>query len=421
MEVGWNWNQLSAAPGPRRARLKNMRQSVVIKRTKLINTSRVMREIWTNRETSRIDIARTLGLDKSTVSSIVNELLDLGVIHETREGEAGPQGGRRRVHITLNGGYGCVLGIEMRPESYTAVGVDLNGEVVFSKFEKLRIAGTPIAERLREILERVEVERAWCDLPLMGIGLGISGVVDAETGIIKYSIPLKIEEPLDLYQAVENDFPVPFVVENDANACAWGELAFHRHKELRDFLFCLVELRDIQRSELIHEKTAVGFGISIGGRVHYGHQRSAGEFRSIFRERHHKGQFALSEDEAFRIEEDPQVTAKFVREFAKHVSLFVNTFNLSHVFVGGNLDFEKENMRDVLFEEIQRNWAYPDKVPVQIAYSSLRERAVAYGAAGMVLERMFADAETVKGVTDAGYGGSVLRPGWPLGDTVVGT
>lgn len=380
-----------------------------------------MREIWTTRETSRIDIANSLGLDKSTVSSIVNELIELRVIHETREGEAGPQGGRRRVHITLNGGYGCVLGIEMRPESYTAVGVDLTGEVVFSKFEKMDIAGTDIAARVREIVERVETERAWCDLPLMGIGLGVSGVVDSETGIIRYSIPLKLTEPLDLYAELAGEFPVPFMAENDANACAWGELAFHRHKELRDFIFCLVELRDIERTQIVHEKTAVGFGIAIGGRVHYGLKRSAGEFRSIFRNSEHKGQFAISDEEAARIEEDPEVMRRFLREFSKHVGLFVNTFNLSHVFIGGNLDFERANMRDILYEEIQRNWAYPDEAWVQIGYSSLRERAVAYGAAGMVLERMFADAETVKGVADSGRGGASLQPGWPLGDTVVGT
>jgi hypothetical protein len=139
------------------------------------------------------------------------------------------------------------------------------------------------------------------------------------------------------------------------------------------------------------------------------------------RDERHKGQFSLTDEEAFRIEEDPEIMARFIGEFSRHVALFVNTFNLSHVFLGGNLDFEGQSTRDVLYRAIQDNWAYPDEVPVQIAYSSLRERAVAYGAAGMVLERMFADAETVKGAADARTPSAIIRPGWPLGDTVVGT
>ena len=47
----------------------------MIKRNRVLNTSRVLRDIWVNQETSRIQIARNLDLDKSTISSIVTELL----------------------------------------------------------------------------------------------------------------------------------------------------------------------------------------------------------------------------------------------------------------------------------------------------------------------------------------------------------
>jgi predicted NBD/HSP70 family sugar kinase len=394
---------------------------MAVKRTKRINTSRVMHDIWTSRETSRVEIARSLGLDKSTVSAIVNDLIDIGLISETREGSAGPQGGRKPVHITLNGEFGCVLGIELRPESYTAVGVDLNGEVVFSKFEKMRIAGADLKETILEIVDRVDVDRERCGLRLLGIGVGLSGVVNPYSGVVRFSIPLKLEEPVNLYSEMTGVFDVPFLVENDANACAWGELAFHRHKEMRDFLFCLVELRDISRSEVIHEKTAVGLGIAIGGAVHYGHEFSAGEFRSIYRGPGHLGQFALTREEAFSIEEDPQIMRRFVRELSRHVALFVNTFNLSHLFLGGNMDFEGNSVRDILAEEIEQNWPYPNPVSTQIAYSSLRERAVAFGAAGMVLERMFADIELVKTATRDGGWDTTLLPGVALAEGRLGT
>ncbi|MFW6249636.1 MAG: ROK family transcriptional regulator [Alkalispirochaetaceae bacterium] len=394
---------------------------MAVKRTKRINTSRVMHDIWTSRETSRVEIARSLGLDKSTVSAIVNDLIDVGLISETREGSAGPLGGRKPVHITLNGKFGCVLGIELRPESYTAVGVDLNGEVVFSKFEKMQLAGSDLRASILDIVDRVDVERERCGLRLLGIGVGLSGVVNPHLGVIRFSIPLNFDEPINLYEEMAGEFDVPFLIENDANASAWGELAFHRHRELRDFLYCLVEFREVDRHEVLQEKISIGFGIAIAGSVHYGHEFSAGEFRSIFRDPEHLGQVALSREEAFRIEEDPKIMNRFVRELSRHIALFVNTFNLSHVFLGGSLDFEANRFRDILAEEIDQNWPYPNPVSTRIGYSSLRERAVAFGAAGMVLERMFADIELVKGVTREGGWDATLLPGVALAEGKLGT
>ena len=55
------------------------------KRSRIVNTSRVLREIWINKDISRIQIAANLHLDKSTISSIVSELLELGVVKETTQ------------------------------------------------------------------------------------------------------------------------------------------------------------------------------------------------------------------------------------------------------------------------------------------------------------------------------------------------
>lgn len=372
-----------------------------------------MREIWISRETSRIEIARTLGLDKSTISSIVGDLLNLGVIRESREGSAGPQGGRKPVHIVLNDEYGCVLGLELRPESYSAVGVTLDGELGFSRFEKMDIRGHDLRATILEILGRVQVDLDHSGLPLLGIGAGLSGVVDPDTGVIKYSIPLKLEQEVNLYTSMADDIDCPFFIENDANACAWGELAFHRQRDLRDFIFVLVELRDIVDPKVIHERTAVGFGIVVDGKVHYGHERSAGEFRSILRSAKSRGQFSLTHDESFKITEDPEILNRFLTELAQHVALFVNTFNLSHVFVGGALDWAYNDLAASLRTEINSNWPYQNEVSCKVAFSSLGDKAVAYGAAGMVLDRMFADLETMSGLADLRPREDQLLHGWP--------
>ena len=363
------------------------------KRSRIVNTSRVLREIWMSKEISRIQIASSLQLDKSTISSIVSELIELGVVKETSQGEAGPQGGRKPVFLTLNRSYGCVLGIELRPESYTAVAVDLEGSILYSKFELVQTSGETfravffdVASRLREELQRLGI-------PLLGIGLGVSGVVDPQRGTIRYSIPLRMESTFDFQAEISEHYDLPLFLENDANACAWGELAFHRVKNLQDFLFLLVEFRDATDRQRLHEKTAVGIGIVIGGSVHYGHTYSAGEFRSILCTAESKGQFSLTGEEAVRIEEDGEILSRFIRELSSNIAMLVNTFNLSHVFLGGHIERYKREVQSALFEAIQQNWPYPDEVKCTIQFSSLGDRAVAYGAAGMVLHRIFTDAE----------------------------
>jgi hypothetical protein len=370
-----------------------------VKRSRSINISRVMREIWIHKEISRIQIAKNLGLDKSTVTSIVTGLLGLRLVTETAEGAAGPQGGRKPVLLTLNRSYGSVLGLELRPESYTAVATDLEGSVLYSKTERAQLTGSGFRDGFFAIASRLREELGRNGAPLLGVGVGVPGVVNPEKGLIRYSIPLQMEGPFDFQDEIARSYDLPLFLENDANACAWGELAFHRSKRLRDFLFVLVEFRDIKDRSRYHEKTAVGMGIVIGGRVHYGHNYSAGEFRSTYCTPECKGQFALSEEEAFRIEENPAILSRFIRELSK---------NISHVFLGGHLERYRKEVQAVLAEEIQRNWPYPDEVHCRIQFSSLGDKAVAYGAAGMVLHRLFTDLGISERVERAHPGGPTV-------------
>ncbi len=366
----------------------------VLKRTKIINRFRILREIWIKKEISRIEIARTLDLDKSTISHNVKELLDMGVILESSEGDAGPMGGRKPVRITLNKDFGCVLGIEIRPESYTAVAVDLEGEIIYSRFEKMIIRGSSLSERFMEIVSLTTAELNRKNTIVLGIGLGLSGVVNAARGVIKYSIPLEIEDKFNFYELIASKFNVPVFIDNDANACVWGELVFHRVKDLQNFVFLLLEFRDIDPNlPSFCEKTALGIGIVINGAVHYGHDSSAGEFRSIFRDENSRGQFKLTRDEQKILEEDSETRNKFFRELGSHVALFVNTFNLSHVILGGIFERYGKEVTEIFEDEIRKNWAYPYEVKRHIWFSSFGDQAVAYGAAGMVINKLFSDLE----------------------------
>ena len=341
-----------------------------------------MREIWLKRRVSRVEIADSLGLNKSTVTTIVNDLLEEGLVQSVSVGEAGPQGGRKPIYLALNEGYGTVLGIELRPESYVAVGLNLLGDIVFSKSERMPISGSNLPDAFDDILQRVDSD-------------------------------------LDFARSVSSRYQLPILPENDANCCAWGELAFHRHKPLESFVFVLVEFRDLPSNVVAPEKTAVGIGVSIEGKVYRGSNSSVGEFRSVLRSETHHGQLSLEKDEVALVESDPAVRQKFIRELSKNLAMMVNTFNFDAVFMGGDIEKYQAEVSTILREEIEKNWAYAGPVPCDIRFSTQGHQAVAYGAAGMMLDRLFVDLSSSDESPGMRMGGIDLIPGWsqqtPLG------
>jgi len=362
-----------------------------VRKPRIINTSRILRGLWVSRRISRIQLARDLGLNKSTISSIVGELIDQGIINELAEGSAGPLGGRKPVQLELNRKFGYVIGLEIRPESYTAVAIDLAGDILFSRTESGSFFGESFTDSVTDLIHRLPEELNWIGSPVLGVGIGISGIIDSSEGTILGSIPLRIKGPYTFVREIEKQFNFPIYIENDANSCAWGELAFHRTKKLRNFIFTLVEFHTHTRKE-IFENTSVGFGMVFEGKVYYGNRHSAGEFHSLFCESGDKGQFRVSNLED-RIDEKPEKLKELIEELSKHLALFINTFNLGQIFLGGDIERYQDVVMPILKKAIDDNWVYDYPVECEIRFSSLSDKSVAYGAAGMVLERLFADPE----------------------------
>jgi predicted NBD/HSP70 family sugar kinase len=378
----------------------------VIKRTKEINMFRVMRSIWVHRTTSRIEIAKNLKLDKSTITNIVSELLSIDLVREANIGEAGPQGGRKPVYLTVNREFGRVVGIEIQPETYTVVVVNMSGEILYSDSGQQFTTGDNLVDVFLMLLERTIGRLDPSGPPVIGVGVGVSGIINQRDGKIVLSIPLGISTEFDFLRAVSGKVDIPVFLENDANCCAWGELAFHRTERLKNFIFALVEFRKGKTPKDFYKGIALGLGIVLGGRVYYGEDFSAGEFRSVFWQETNAGQFSLNDTEMLMVEDNAGVRARFIDELSKNIALFVNTFNLNRVYLGGDIEKYEHEIKPVLDTELRRNWSYPTKVNCEIAFSSHGSRSVAYGAAGMFLGQIFThnypdeanDSESLSGI-----------------------
>src|SRR6266849_11027441 len=76
-----------------------------------INRSTVLRQIYLNRSVSRQELSQCSGLSSATVTNVVAELLQEGIVMEA--GVEASQGGRPRSILTINPHYGYFIGVEV--------------------------------------------------------------------------------------------------------------------------------------------------------------------------------------------------------------------------------------------------------------------------------------------------------------------
>ncbi|MDC7227794.1 MAG: ROK family transcriptional regulator [Spirochaetales bacterium] len=353
------------------------------------NTSRVLRTIWLNDGISRIEIAEKLMLDKSTITNITASLQEKNIVTETETGEAGPHGGRKPIKLKILENYSAVMGIEVQPECCNVVCVNLAGEILLSKQFHADITAYSFPDVFSEILSDMESQLSILNIPLAGIGLGMSGIINPDKGIIYKSIPLGVTEEYAVLDDLEKRTNIPIFIDNDGNCCCWGEILFNKSQDLRDFLFTMVEFREHNSAKAAYGGLAVGMGIVIDGKVHHGKTFTAGEFRSVFAGVESCGQFSFGKENEFRVKKDPELFNRFSIELSRNIALIANTFALSECFLGGDLHGYEDVFTEVLKTELDKNWAYPGDSVCEIRFSSLEEKAVAYGAASMIIDRLF--------------------------------
>ncbi|GAB6090233.1 ROK family transcriptional regulator [Spirochaeta dissipatitropha] len=354
-----------------------------------INTARILRSLWIRKTMSRIELARHLGIDKSTVSKLINDLIDTGIINIVSEGDSGPTGGRKPLFLSLNPEYGAVLGVEIQTDTFIAVLVNLHGRILYTVKKEYSLGKQTISEAFCSIYDSLIPGFVDMGIKVIGATVGAGGIINPYKGIMYQSNPLNLREPENIYDELDKCLDIPVLIENDANCGAWGEIAFSKlHQSTRDFIYILGETRNNKAIDAEYKGIAIGTSIVIDHKVHYGHDYSSGEFQSVFRSGEYNNQFNITDEEAGIYEDDEQLFLKVAHELSKNIAFLVNVLNLKEVILGGRIEYHPEII-DVMQEEIYKNWSYDTPTRVKVRFSDLQEQTVAYGAAGMFLEQLF--------------------------------
>ena len=350
------------------------------------NISLVLRSIRQNGRISRIEIARNLGLNRSTITYIVSQLLEQGIIRTEAEGDAAAQGGRKPIFLGLNPEYGCILGLEMQYLKGHAVLMDLGGRVFHQ--EIVEYAEAPFEDKFSNIYTRLRERIHESGLPLLGIGLGLPGLVDPFAGKIIKSTFHKLEN-YDFAQKVQSRVPVPVLIDNDANCCALAEMTAHRNEGIKDLIYLLPKFNTGEKEYRKVGVVGMGIGIITDGKVYYGHDYSAGEFRSVFWELGQHEQVGLSSEDLIRIDRDRAVLRRLIKELCFNLSVVISLLNPGRIYIGGDLCNQFDTFMEILNTEMETRYIGVKRNRDKFFPTDYDEFDVAAGAATVFLEHLF--------------------------------
>ncbi|WP_203247628.1 ROK family transcriptional regulator [Sporosarcina beigongshangi] len=230
---------------------------------KSVNKSIILNKIRTDAPISRAQIAKETKLTPPTVSSNVKELIEQGIVIESKLGES--QGGRKPTMLLINQKAFYVIGVDAGPKKIDCILVDLAGSIIQRSSSMLTIPTTN--EQYLSILKNC-IHACMQSTPtiidnLIGIGVAMHGVVEVETGTSLYAPILGLTN-IPIKEELEKEFKLSVKVENDARAMALGESWFGEQGEVSSML-------------AVNIGHGVGAGLVIDGKLYHGAQNIAGE------------------------------------------------------------------------------------------------------------------------------------------------
>jgi len=357
---------------------------------------------------SRADLARRTGLSRSTVSGLVAEMRDEGLVVDRPEAgaEAPAVGaGRPPTLIGLGPQAGAALGIDFGKRHLAVVVADLS-HTLLAEDRREMDEGYDFAhgmdaatELVEELLERSGVATN----QVIGVGLGLPGPIHGPTGQVGSSAILPGWVGLHVAVEMEARLGLPVRVDNDANLGALAELFWGAGRGASDLVYLKVA-------------TGIGAGLVIRGRLFHGAGGTAGEIGHLTIDEHGPlcrcgnrgcletfaagdalvellrsslGHELTAEEIVHQAVEGDVACRRAIADAGRHlghaVGAICNLINPSRVVVGGSIGQAGELLLGEMQEAVRRRAVLSAAQDVEIVAGVLGERAEVLGAVALVL------------------------------------
>jgi predicted NBD/HSP70 family sugar kinase len=376
-----------------------------------VNTTRILRHLNAQRclrllrelgSVTRADMARHLGLNRSTTGNAIAELLDAGLVQELDDNQIERGKGRPGVRVALAAEGAYALGVDVGTREISGVLMDLNLGIV----ARTSVPPGPqvsdaagMAARVAALAQQLLRDRQPDPARVLGLGVSIPGLVD-RAGVV-VNAPFLQWRHFDLKVVLAGALPADWRIEvhNDADCFALAELAVSAQGELAHL-------------QVLHLAEGIGSALVFGGKVMRGAHGHAGEIGHTlvlggavpraFEQMAGAAAFAglvaadaplnLAVDRLLLQRDEPPVAAALA-DWADALALgvvnAVHVLDPGRIVLGGALSRLYPLVADRVLAAVQRHLV-PGVVPPPIELTSFGPDVAAIGAAAVIREAVFA-------------------------------
>lgn len=223
------------------------------------NLLTALQTIATHGHISRAEIARATGLTRATVSSLVSDLIDDGLVEDLGPAEREATG-KPPALLSIKADGRETVALDLSRQPFQAAVMNLDGEVRYRQSAASPATG---AAALKAVTALTEDCLAQTSAPVLGVGVGTPGMIDPE-GEVRQSAHLDWHH-LPLRRELTDRFELPVTVGNDAHLSALAEL----RSSPSDTLL------------LVTVGEGIGAGLVLNGLLHTGEHLASGEIGHV--------------------------------------------------------------------------------------------------------------------------------------------
>lgn len=238
-----------------------------------LNRARVIDTLRRRGTASRAEIARATRLSRSTVSTLVADLIRQGLVVETQaagDATTGAPAGRPPVVLALDPSAGTVLGVDFGHSHVRVAVADLSSRVLGERLQALDVdhSSEEALDVAAALAHDVLTEAGAPFDRVIGCGMGLPGPIDRTSGIVGSSSILPSWAGLAPAEELTHRLGVEVDIDNDATLGALGEATYGAARGVDDVIYVKVS-------------SGIGAGLLLGGRLHRGSTGIAGEIGHV--------------------------------------------------------------------------------------------------------------------------------------------
>lgn len=220
-------------------------------------------------EITKSELSEELGTNITTITKLVNDLVNKYKIL-VEKGKAISSGGRKAKKYAIDETLGYVIGVDIGGLNIRFIVTDIMGNLVSelqSKKNKIRNYN----EAIRGIIEGIDIVIKKSKIPkekVLGLGMGISGIVDTASGYVLFCPNIKEFKDLPMQKIMEKNLGLPVVIDDSVRCMAIAEKKYGIARNNNNFIF-------------VSLGKGIGAGIFKDGQIYKGSLGLAGELGHI--------------------------------------------------------------------------------------------------------------------------------------------